>query len=148
MTGWYEEEEEIFVHARDPYKRVDVLPSARHVRVVIAGETVADTHQPFLLFETSLPTRYYLPTKDVRQEVLEPSDTTSQCPYKGRAAYWSVSIEDRVVKDVVWSYRDPIPECPKIRGLMCFFNERVDIYVDDELQMRPHSPWMGEYPDD
>jgi uncharacterized protein (DUF427 family) len=144
MDAWYEEEEEIFVHARDPHKRVDVLPSSRHVRVVLAGETIAETHRPTLLFETFLPTRYYLPPEDVRMSLLEPSSTTSRCPYKGVARYWSVKIGDRVVSDVVWSYPDPIVECPKIRGLLCFFNERVDLYVDDELIARPWSPWSEE----
>ncbi|CAA9578370.1 MAG: protein of unknown function DUF427 [uncultured Thermomicrobiales bacterium] len=144
MDAWHEEEEEIFVHARDPHKRVDVMWSSREVRVVIDGETVAETRRPALLFETSLPTRYYLPVEDVRRERLEPSDTATRCPYKGIARYWSVRIGDRVARDVVWSYPDPIAECPKIRGLLCFFNERVDIYVDGELQARPQSPWSEE----
>ncbi len=143
MDAWYEEEEEIFCHARDPYKRVDTIPSSRHVRVVVAGETVAETRRPTLLFETSLPTRYYLPPQDVRTDLLEPSDTTSRCPYKGIASYWSAKIGDRVARDVVWGYAEPIPECPKIRGLLCFFNERVDLYVDGECEPRPHTPWSG-----
>jgi uncharacterized protein (DUF427 family) len=141
MDAWYEEEEEVFVHARDPYKRVDVMPSSRHVRVVIAGETVAETRRPSLLFETSLPTRYYIPRDDVRMELLEPTTFTTQCPYKGVATYWSARIADHIAKNIVWSYAEPIPECPKIRGLLCFFNERVDLYVDGELQTRPKTPW-------
>lgn len=141
MDAWYEEEEEVFVHARDPHKRVDVLRSSRHVRVAIAGETVAETHCPTLLFETSLPTRYYLPPEDVRTDLLEPSDTTSRCPYKGIARYWSARIGDERARDIAWSYPEPIAECPKIRGLLCFFNERVDLYVDDEFQPRPQTPW-------
>ena len=141
MDAWYEEEEEVFVHARDPYHRVDVLPSLRHVRVVIAGETVAETRRPFLLFETGLPTRYYLPRDDVRMDLLEPTETATRCPYKGVASYWSARIGDHVARDVVWCYLDPIPECPKIRGLLCFYNERVDLYVNGELQARPRTPW-------
>ena len=141
MDAWYEEEEQVFVHARDPYTRVDVLPSSRHVRVVIAGETVAETRRPALLFETQLPTRYYLPPEDVRMDLLEPTDTTTRCPYKGVASYWSVRIGDHLAQDVVWGYPEPIPECPKIKGLLCFFNERVDLYVDGELQARPRTPW-------
>jgi uncharacterized protein (DUF427 family) len=141
MEAWFEEEEEVFVHARDPYKRVDVMPSSRHVRVVIAGETVAETRRPSLLFETSLPTRYYLPREDVRMDLLEPTDLTTRCPYKGIASYWSVKIGNHVSKNVVWSYPDPIPENPKIKNLMCFFNERVDLYVDGQLQPRPQTPW-------
>jgi uncharacterized protein (DUF427 family) len=141
MDAWYEEEEEVFVHARDPYKRVDVLASSRHVRVEVDGETVADTRRPFLLFETSLPTRHYVPREDVRMDLLEPSNATTRCPYKGIASYWSVRVGDRVHRNIVWSYRDPIPECPKIKDLLCFFDERVDLYMDGELQARPVTPW-------
>jgi uncharacterized protein (DUF427 family) len=141
MDGWYEEEEEVFVHARDPRKRVDVLASSRHVRVAIAGETVAETWQPHLLFETSLPTRYYIPRKDVRMDLLEPTKLKTRCPYKGIASYWSATIGDYVAKNIVWSYPEPIPECPKIKGLLCFFNEHVDLYVDGQLQPRPLTPW-------
>ncbi len=147
MDAWYEEEEEVFCHARDPYKRVDAMPSSRHVRVVIAGETVAETRRPTLLFETSLPTRYYLPPEDVRADLLEPSATTSRCPYKGVARYWSARISDRVARDVVWSYPEPIPENPKIRGLLCFYNERVELYVDGERLPRPRTPWSEDNPD-
>jgi len=87
MDAWYEEDEQVFAHARDPYKRVDVLPSSRHVRVVLGGVTIADTHQPRLLIETGLPTRYYIPEQDVRLELLEPTETTTRCPYKGQASY-------------------------------------------------------------
>jgi uncharacterized protein (DUF427 family) len=141
MDAWYEEEEEVFVHARDPHQRVDVLASSRHVQVVIAGEIVADTRQPYLLFETSLPTRYYIPREDVRMDLLQPAKLKTRCPYKGIASYWSVTIGDQVAKNVVWSYPEPIPECFKIKGLLCFFNERVDLYVDGELQPRPQTPW-------
>ena len=141
LDHWYEEEEEVFVHPRDPYKRVDTLPSSRHVRVVINGETVADTRQPYLLFETSLPTRYYIPREDVRMDLLEPAQGTTRCPYKGVASYWSVRVGDEVFRNLVWSYPHPIPECPKIEGLLCFYNEKVDLYVDGELQPRPKTPW-------
>lgn len=141
MDAWYEEAEEIFVHARDPHKRVDVVAGSRHVRVVINGETVADTRRPYLLFETSLPTRYYIPQEDVRMDLLEPSSLVTHCPYKGTATYWSARLGDQVAKNVVWCYEDPILECPKIKGLLCFFNERVDLYVDEELQERPLTPW-------
>jgi uncharacterized protein (DUF427 family) len=141
MDAWYEEEEEIFAHARDPYHRVDVLPSSRHVRVVIAGKTVAETRRPSLLFETNLPTRYYIPPDDVRMDVLEATSLTTRCPYKGLASYWSVKLGDQIAKNVVWSYPNPIEENPKIKNLLCFFNERVDLYVDEELQPRPRTPW-------
>jgi uncharacterized protein (DUF427 family) len=141
MEAWYEEDEEIFVHARDPHKRVDVLAGSRHVRVEIAGTTVAETRRPVLLFETGLPTRYYIPQEDVRMDLLEPTSQTTRCPYKGVASYWSAQVGDRVANNVVWSYAAPIPECPKIAGLLCFFNERVELYVDGELQPRPLTPW-------
>jgi uncharacterized protein (DUF427 family) len=141
MEAWYEEEEEVFVHARDPYKRVDVLASSRHIRIAVAGETVAETHRPYLLFETSLPTRYYIPQEDVRMHLLEPTHLKTRCPYKGVASYWSVKIGEHIAKNVVWSYPEPIPECPKIKDLLCFFNERVDVYVDGTLQERPYTPW-------
>jgi uncharacterized protein (DUF427 family) len=133
---------------------VDILPSSRHVRVVLAGVTIADSRRPRLLLETGLPTRYYLPEQDVRRELLEPTETATRCPYKGQASYWSATIGDRVFKDIVWSYRDPLPACSPIGSLLCFFNERVEaIYVDDERQAVPSTPWSdargdtGGFPD-
>lgn len=147
MDAWYEEEEEVFVHARDPYKRVDVLASARHVQVIIAGETIADTRQPYLLFETHAPTRYYIPREDVRMDLLTPTTHTSRCPYKGSAQYWSVTLGDQTVENIVWSYPDPIPENRKIKDLLCFFNEEVDLSVDGELEPRPLTPWSKGGPE-
>jgi uncharacterized protein (DUF427 family) len=143
MDAWFEEEEEVFVHPRDPYHRVDTLASSRHVRVELDGTVVAETHRPFLLFETGLPTRYYIPREDVRMHLLEPTETVSRCPYKGIASYWSVRLAERVSHDLVWCYPDPVPECPKVKGLLCFFNERVDLYVDGELQPKPKTPWSA-----
>jgi uncharacterized protein (DUF427 family) len=141
MDAWYEEEEEIFVHARDPGKRVDVLRSSRHVRVVIGDTTLAETGRPHLLFETMLPTRYYIPREDVRMGLLEPTDFKTRCPYKGIASYWNARVGEHLARNIVWSYPNPIPECPKIKGLLSFFNEHVDIYVDGRLQPRPTTPW-------
>lgn len=142
MDAWYEEEEQVFAHARDPYKRVDVVPSSRHVRVVLGGVTVADTHRPYLVIETGLPTRYYIPDEDVRGDLLTPTATTSHCPYKGEATYWSASIGERIFKDIVWTYRDPLPACSPLAQSMCFFNERVDaIYVDNEQVEVPKTQW-------
>jgi len=141
LDAWFEEDDEVFVHPRDPYHRVDVLNSSRHVRVAVDGVTVAETSRPRLLFETGLPTRYYIPKVDVRMDLLEPSDSTTACPYKGRASYYSVRAGDGLVKDIVWYYPAPIPECPKIEDLLSFYNEKVDIYVDGELQPRPATPW-------
>src|SRR5712692_1957822 len=137
MDAWYEEDDEVFVHPRDPYVRVDVLNSSRHVRVELDGHVLADTHRPHLLFETGLPPRYYIPKLDVRMDLLEATDSHTMCPYKGTATYWSVRVGDAVHQDLVSSYPAPIPECPKIVSLLSFYNERVDIYVDGELQPRP-----------
>jgi uncharacterized protein (DUF427 family) len=141
QLDWYEEDEQVFAHARSPYGRVDTLRSSRRVEIRVGGETVADSVRPLLLFETHLPTRYYLPFADVRTECLEASDTVTQCPYKGRARWWSVRAGGLVVRDAVWSYPDPVPENPKIRDLVCFFTERVDLVLDGVPQARTVSPW-------
>lgn len=141
MDAWYEEEEQISAHPRDPYHRVDVVESSRHIRVEIGGQLVAESRRPRLLFETGLPTRYYLPVEDVRMDLLEPTETTSVCPYKGQASYWRLA-GDPAGRDVAWAYQNPIAECPKIKGLIAFFNERVDaLQVDDELQPKPRTAW-------
>ncbi len=141
MDAWFEEDEEVFVYARDPYKRVDVLPSSRHIKVMVDSVAVADTKRPWLLFETGLPTRYYIPKHDVRMDLLERSDTVTRCPYKGEARLYSVRIGDKLHQDLAWSYRYPQLECLKIQGLIGFLNEKVDIYEDDELLRRPKTLW-------
>lgn len=143
LDHWYEEEEEIFIHPRDPYKRVDALPSTRHVRVEIDGTVVADTHRPVLLFETSLPTRYYIPREDVRLDLFEPTEHSTGCPYKGTAQYWSWRGGVDVPPNVVWSYPDPLPATAAIQGRLAFFNEVVDIVVDGERQERPDTPFSA-----
>jgi len=138
MDEWLEEDEPIYVHPRDPYKRVDILGSSRHVVVQIDGVTVADSHQPRILFETSLPPRYYLPLPDVRMDLLRPSEHKSHCPYKGEASYWDVVLPDGTVHEgLVWGYRTPLPESQKIAGLVAFYDEKVDVFLDDVLQERP-----------
>ncbi|MFD9551400.1 DUF427 domain-containing protein [Nocardia salmonicida] len=138
---WFEEDEQVFVHPRDPYSRVDILGSSRHVRVEIDGVTVADSHSPRILFETGLPARYYLPLTDVRMDLLTASDTHTSCPYKGTADYWNVRVGDTDHPDVVWIYRTPLPESQKVAGLACFYNEKVEIYLDGVRQDRPHTPF-------
>jgi uncharacterized protein (DUF427 family) len=146
VDHWYEEAEEIFVHARDPHKRVDVAASNRRIQVLLGGAIVADTVRAQFLFETGLPTRYYIPPEDVRMNLLVPSDRVTACPYKGNARYWSAKIGDKVYEDVVWSYPEPIPECPRIKGLLCFFNEHVDdIRLDGVSIPRPITPWSKEW---
>jgi uncharacterized protein (DUF427 family) len=139
--AWYEEDDEVFKHPRDPYHRVDVLNSSRHVQVRIGEQIVADSRRPRLLFETGLPVRYYLPKLDVRQDLLVPSATRTRCPYKGEAAYWSVEVAGTRLQDIVWGYPAPVPEAPKIENLVAFFNEKVDILVDGVLQECPATPW-------
>jgi uncharacterized protein (DUF427 family) len=134
MDAWFEEDEEVFTHPRDPYTRVDILPSSRHVRVEVDGVTVAYSTKPTLLFETGLPVRYYLPKTDVRMDLLSPTATQSHCPYKGDASYWSLSLGATLMPDVAWSYRTPLPESQKIAGLVCFFPEKVDLYIDGQLE--------------
>ncbi|MEA2507225.1 MAG: hypothetical protein QOH48_1843 [Actinomycetota bacterium] len=141
VDAWFEEDDQVYVHPRDPYSRVDVLQSSRHVRFEIAGETVAETDRPRLLFETGLPVRYYIPKLDVRMEFLDPSPTRTRCPYKGEASYWHVRAGGKVFDDLAWSYREPIPECPKIENLICFFNERVDTFVDGQKTETPRTHW-------
>jgi uncharacterized protein (DUF427 family) len=141
MDAWFEEDEEVFTHPRDPYSRIDILPSSRHIRVEIDGVTVAESNNSRLLFETGLPTRYYVPKTHVRMDLLEHTDSASHCPYKGEAEYWSIKIGDSVHKDLAWSYRYPLPESQKVAGLMCFYNEKIDIYVDGVKEERPKTPF-------
>ena len=141
MDARFEEDEEIFVHPRDPYTRVDTVHSSRSVRVEIGGVTLGETRRPILLFETGLPTRYYIPKQDVRMDLLERTESVTRCPYKGVARYWSARVHDKLIEDLVWSYPAPIPECPKIENLLSFYNEHVDLYVDGVLQERPITPF-------
>lgn len=136
FDAWFEENVEVFVHPRSPEVRVDALPSTRHVRVLIDGEVVADSNRPTILYETGLPPRYYVPKTDVRMDLLTATDSSSACPYKGWASYWSVSVNETVHDDIVWGYRTPLPESEAIAGLVCFYNEKVDIEIDGELQER------------
>jgi uncharacterized protein (DUF427 family) len=132
LDAWFEEDEEVYVHPRSPYARIDILPSSRHVRVLIDGVVVADSHRPWLLFETGLPVRYYLPKVDVRMDLLEPTDSHTACPYKGTASYWTAVVNDQRHDDVVWSYPQPLPESTRIGGLVAFYNDRVTLEVDGE----------------
>ncbi len=141
MDSWFEEDEEVFVYARDPYKRVDVLQSSRYIKVAVDGTTVAASNRPWLLFETGLPTRYYVPKHDARMDLLEPSDTVTRCPYKGEANFYSIRIGDELRRDLAWTYRYPMLECLKIHGLLGFLNEKVDIYEDDKPLPRPATAW-------
>ncbi len=141
MGRWLEEGEEIGVHPRDPYHRIDVLSTDRHIRVSLGGQLLAETTSTLALFESNLPTRWYLPGDDVTA-TLEPSDTITHCPYKGAASYHSVRLSSgELGGDLIWFYDDPLAEVARIQGRLCFFNEKVDIELDGERQGRPASPW-------
>lgn len=130
LDEWLEEDEPVYVHPRSPYVRVDVLASSRLVVLRLDGHEVARSDQPRILFETGLRPRYYLPLAHVHTELLVPSSTVTRCPYKGTASYWSLELGGRRYDDYAWCYRSPLPECAKIAGLICFFDERMELSVD------------------
>jgi uncharacterized protein (DUF427 family) len=137
---WFEEDEPIYGHPRNPYVRVDALRSHRHVSVALDGVVLADTHSPILLFETGLPTRYYIDMADVAFEHLEPSNTQSLCPYKGvTSGYWSVSVGDAVHPDLAWTYHYPLQAVAPIAGMVAFYNEKLDITVDGVNLAQPQT---------
>jgi uncharacterized protein (DUF427 family) len=137
MDAWFEEDEEVFTHARDPHTRIDILASSREVRVEVDGVTVAQSASPRLLFETGLPVRYYLPKPHVRLDLLEPSETVTHCPYKGQAESWSLRIGGHLYENLAWSYPTPLPESQKIAGMIAFYNEKVDLIIDGAREARP-----------
>ena len=131
LDAWFEEDEQIFVHPRNPYARADALRSSAHVRVEVDGFVLAETRSPVLVFETGLPTRYYLDRSDVDMTRLVPTDTETACPYKGRTSqYWSVKSPTRVLADAAWEYTFPTPALGAIAGLIAFYNDQVAITVD------------------
>ena len=138
LDRWLEEDEEVFVHPRDPYHRVDVLPTSRQVRVSVDGQVLAESSRTRVLFETGLPPRYYIPLEDVRAE-LAPNDVTTRCPYKGEASYHDAGAQPALA----WEYREPIPVVAELAGHVCFFGERAEIEVDGERQEMPPTPWSG-----
>lgn len=138
MDAWFEEDERVHVHPRNPYARVDCIHSTRSVRVELDGVVLAETSSPVMLFETSLPTRYYINRTDVRLEHLQPSDTVTSCPYKGTtSAYWSARVGEKVVKDIAWAYDFPTREVFPIAGMVAFYNEKVDIVLGGTRLERP-----------
>jgi uncharacterized protein (DUF427 family) len=140
LDAWFEEDEQVFVHPRNPYVRVDALRSNRPVRVELAGVVLADSRSPVMVFETGLPTRYYVSRTDVRFEHLIPSDTVTACPNKGTTSgYWSVRAGDTVHKDQAWAYDFPTRQLLPITGMIAFYNEMVDTFLDGELLDRPRT---------
>ena len=139
LDRWFEEDEEVFVHPRDPYSRVDVLDSSRHVRVSVGGQVIVDTRRAKALFESGLPPRWYIPSDDVRTELLTPTDTRTRCPYKGEASYWTARVGGLEEEDLAWSYAEPLRNVAPIAGHLAFFNERVDLEIDGEVLEPPRT---------
>jgi len=133
---WFDEDDEAPGHPRDPFHRIDVHPSSRHVRISVDGKLVADTTSPVLLFETGLPMRIYVDPRDVKVP-LAPSAKRTLCPYKGTAIYWSLEGHP----DIAWTYDDPLPDVGPIKDRIAFFDEQVDVEVDGEARDRPQTPW-------
>lgn len=130
LDRWLDEDEEVVGHPRDPFHRVDARGSSRHVVVRAGDRIVADTTRPVAVNETGLPTRWYVPLDDVGSDVLVPSDTTTTCPYKGTATYWSVAVGDRTFPDAVWTYADPLPEALRAQGHVSFLAEGIVTTAD------------------
>lgn len=133
---WFEEDEPIFGHPRDPFSRVDVRQTSRPIRIELDGERLAETTRARLLYETQVPTRFYLPREDLCV-ALEPSDLHTYCPYKGEASYWSFDVRGRPRENLAWSYENPLPDAVAITGLVAFWDERVDVFVDGVPRPRP-----------
>jgi uncharacterized protein (DUF427 family) len=140
FDAWYEEDEQNVAHPRDPFHRIDVLPSSRQVRLELDGQVLAVSSRPVLLFETMLPTRYYLPRADVTAELVA-SSTRTWCAYKGQASYFSASVGGRLVPDIAWTYSDPQHDAARVRDLIAFFDERIDVVLDGQRRARPVTPW-------
>lgn len=132
MSAWFEEDEEIFTHVRSPYSRIDILPSSRHVEVRLGDVVLAESNRAHALFETGLPTRWYLPRVDVRMDLLMRSDTVTHCPYKGHTEHFSAHVDGVETADVAWSYPTPLLESQRIAGLVAFYDNKVQVRVDGE----------------
>ena len=140
FDAWYEEDELNVAHPRDPFHRIDVLPSSRRIRLELDGQVLAASSRPAVLFETMLPARFYLRRADVTAELI-PSPTRTWCAYKGQASYFSASVGGRLVPDIAWTYEDPLHDAAQVRGLVAFFDERIDVILDGERRARPVTPW-------
>ena len=138
VDAWFEEDERVFVHPRNPYVRIDVLRSSRSLRVGLNGQTLAESSSPVLLFETGLPTRYYVNRTDLDLDHLVASETVTECPYKGTTSqYWSAEVGGTRVDDIAWSYDFPTVAVAPIAGLVAFYNEKADLILDGNLLERP-----------
>jgi uncharacterized protein (DUF427 family) len=142
FDAWYEEDEQNVGHPRDPFHRIDVLPSSRQVKLELDGQLLAESSRPTVLFETMLPARYYLPREDIRAELI-PSSTRTFCAYKGQASYWSAAPGGDLLADIAWTYEQPLHDAAQVRGLIAFFDERIDVTLDGERLARPITPWSA-----
>ncbi len=145
LDRWYEEDEEVIIHLRDPYHRIDTMPTSRRLRISLDGAVLAETQRARVLFETGLPPRWYIPREDVEEGLLAPSEHRTGCAYKGFASYFSARVGDSEEENLVWTYPDPRHEVESIRDHLCFFDERVDLELDGELQERPLTPWSPRW---
>ncbi|MGN6752100.1 MAG: DUF427 domain-containing protein [Intrasporangium sp.] len=141
FTEWLEEDEPVIGHPHDPFDRIDCRRSSRRVVVSHDGHVLADTTRATFLFETPLPTRFYIPREDVRMDLLTPTESTSTCAYKGRAAYWSAHVDGETLRDIAWSYEEPLLDALPVRDQVAFFDERLDVAVDGKRLRRPVTPW-------
>jgi uncharacterized protein (DUF427 family) len=148
LDAWFEEDEQVFVHPRNPYVRVDALRSTRPVRVELDGAVLAETSSPVMVFETGLPTRYYINRTQVNFDHLIATDTVTECPYKGRTTgYWSIRVGDAIHADLAWTYDFPNRQVSPIAGLISFYNEKVDIFVGGRLLERPITHFFSQQTD-
>lgn len=143
VDAWFEEDERVQVHPRNPYHRIDTFSTSRRVTVSLGGTELADSTRAKGLYESGLPIRWYLPPADVRRDVLQPSDTITECAYKGSARHWSAHLEDGVVEDVAWTYEHVRREGESVRGLIAFYDERVDLDVDG-IRQRSRTQWSRD----
>jgi uncharacterized protein (DUF427 family) len=141
VQSWYEEDDQIFVHPRDPYSRIDILSSSRHVRVSLDGQLLAESSHPKILFETSLPPRFYIPKQEVRMDLFEVSGHITQCAYKGQPIHFSAPGLGDQGRNIAWCYEEPNFEAVPVKGLVAFYNERVDLEVEGTKLVRPQSSW-------
>jgi uncharacterized protein (DUF427 family) len=145
LDAWFEEDEQVFVHPRNPYVRVDALRSTRPMRVELDGVVLAESPAPVMVFETGLPTRYYLDPTELDFDHLIPSGTVTSCPYKGTTSgYWSVRAGDTVQPDLAWAYAFPTRQLQPIAGLVAFYNEKVDLFLGGQRLERPQTHFFAQ----
>jgi uncharacterized protein (DUF427 family) len=130
VTAWYEEEEQVFGHPRNPYHRVDCVRARRRLRVEVANTVLVDTSDVIGLYEAARAPQLYVSRDAVRMDLLRASSTVSYCPYKGQASYWTALVDGTIVPDVAWSYDDPRPECAPIAGWLSFYPDRTKTTQD------------------